>query len=107
MRQRTLAAILGVRPETVANWELGRTRPLPRHAAALVRFLGYDSEPADGSLAVRVRARRRVLGLSQAELAARLALDEGTIADIEHGRRRTSRRVEDAVQGFLVGSAED
>jgi transcriptional regulator with XRE-family HTH domain len=69
--------------------------------ARLIRFLGYDPEPNFGSLASRVLARRRSLGLSQAELAAQLGLDEGTISDIEGGRRRSSRRVAAAVERFL------
>lgn len=104
--QRTLAERLGVREETLAIWERGQTKPLPRHHGAVVRFLGYDPEPAEGSLGSLVRARRRALGLSQAELASRLGLDEGTIVDTELGRRRLSRRVAIAVRTLLEESAE-
>lgn len=101
LKQRILAERLGVREETLANWERGQAKPLPRHHAAIIRFLGYDPEPAEGSLGSLLRARRRALGLSQAELATKLGLDEGTIVDSELGRRRASRRVAVAVLTFL------
>ena len=75
--QRTVAEQLGVREETVGLWEKGLSRPLPRHYATIVRFLGYDPEPGDLTVAGRLRAVRRRLGLSQAEFAAKVGLDEG------------------------------
>ncbi len=87
-------------------WERGEARPLARHYGAVVRWLGYDPGRSGDDLPARVHAIRRRLGLTQAELAVRLGLDEGTVADIEIGRRRTSRRVEAAIQIFLAGSAE-
>lgn len=58
--------------------ERGQAKPLPRHYRAVVRFLGYDPESVDGALADRLAVIRRRLGLTQADLAARLGLDEGT-----------------------------
>jgi transcriptional regulator with XRE-family HTH domain len=101
LSQRTLAQQLGVREETVHLWETGRAKPLPRHYSRVVRFLGYDPEPAGSDLAGRLRAHRRAEGLTQAELAARLGTDEGTIVDLEHGRRRISDRVRAVAMAFL------
>jgi transcriptional regulator with XRE-family HTH domain len=89
--QRTVAEKLGVRVDTVTLWENGRVRPLPRHFGPIVRFLGYDPEPGDRSLAGRLRAARRRLGLSQADFAARVGLDEGSVCRWEGGSRRPSR----------------
>jgi DNA-binding XRE family transcriptional regulator len=77
---------------------------LARNYGAIVRFLGYNPEPVDSSLAGRLRARRRALGLSQAELAAWLGLDEGTIIDTEQGRRRATRRVALVIKRFLAAA---
>ncbi len=101
--QRILAASLGVSAETIAAWELGRSRPRARHLAGLIRFLGYDPEPAGERLADRVRALRRRLGLTQRGLAARLGLDERTVRDLERGRRKASRRVQRAFARLLRG----
>lgn len=89
--QRTVAEQLGVREETVGLWENGLARPLPRHYGPIIRFLGYDPEPGDRSLAGRLRAIRRRLGLSQAEFAATVGLDEGSVCRWESGSRHPSR----------------
>jgi transcriptional regulator with XRE-family HTH domain len=102
--QRTVAEALGVRVETVRMWEAGRARPLPRHHSRLVRFLGDDPEPAGSGRGERIRARRRRLGLTQAELAAALGIDEGTVNDLERGHRRVSRRILALAEGFLAGT---
>jgi len=52
--QRTLAKRLRVRVETVGNWELGRAKPLVRHMAGLIRFLGYDPVRVEDSLPGRL-----------------------------------------------------
>lgn len=72
-----------------------------RHMAGVIRLLGYDPVPSEDSLPDRFRAARRRLGLTQAEAAARLGLDEGTVLELEHGRRRQSRKVRRAAQRFF------
>ena len=71
----------------VGNWELGKARPGIRHTAAILAFLGYDPEPSPHGLPGRLRAMRRSLGLTQAELAARLGQDEAQISRWERGHR--------------------
>jgi transcriptional regulator with XRE-family HTH domain len=97
-----VAGQFGVRTETLANWELGKAKPLVRHMARVIRFLGYDPVPAADGLPGRLRAARRRLGLTQAEVAARLGLDEGTVQDLEHGRRRLSRKVQRTVARLIA-----
>jgi len=96
-----VAEALGVRAETVGLWEAGLARPLPKYYGRIVRFLGYDPEPADGTLAGRLKAVRLRLGLTQELLAARLGLDEGTVSDLERDRRRISPKVARAVERLL------
>jgi transcriptional regulator with XRE-family HTH domain len=100
--QRTLASALGVRTETIRLWGSGSAKPLPRHFGRIVEFLGTDPDPAGESLGARLRAVGRRAGLTQAELAAALGLDEGTLIDLGAGRRRTSRRVAEAIAAFLA-----
>lgn len=73
---------------TVSNWERGTERPLIRHIAAIIGFLGYDPEPAPETLPGRLQSIRRQLGLTQADLATRLGQDEGQISRWENGRLR-------------------
>jgi transcriptional regulator with XRE-family HTH domain len=105
--QRILARRLGVREETIHLWETGRARPLPGHYGRIVRFLGYDPEPGGPDLGERIRATRRRLGLTQAELAVVLGADEGTVGDLEANRRRPSRKIAAAVEVFIARSAGD
>jgi DNA-binding transcriptional regulator YiaG len=100
--QRTVADQLGVRVDTVTLWENGRVRPLARHYGPIVRFLGYDPEPGDHSLAGRLRTIRRRLGLTQAEFAAKVGLDEGSVCRWESGSRRPSRWMDSRVLQLLT-----
>ncbi|MBI5711653.1 MAG: helix-turn-helix transcriptional regulator [Candidatus Eisenbacteria bacterium] len=49
---------------------------------------------------------RRRLGLTQAELAERLGLDEGTIRDAERGRRRLAQRTRRLLEALLEAGHE-
>lgn len=101
LNQRTVAEQLGVCMDAVTLWENGRARPLVRHYGPIIRFLGYDPEPSDRSLAGRLRAVRRRLGLSQAKFAARVGLDEGSVCRWESGCRRPSRWMATRVTAIL------
>jgi DNA-binding XRE family transcriptional regulator len=105
--QRILAKQLGVREETLATWERGQAKPLARHYGAIVRFLGYDPHTADDSLAARLRAVRRRLGLTQEQLAAQAGLDEGTIVDLEMDRRSPSQRTRQKIEALLRPKEEE
>ncbi len=99
--QRTVAQTLGVREETVGLWENGLARPLPRQYGRIVRFLGYDPEPGDLTVAGRLRTLRRRLGLSQAEFATLAGLDEGSVCRWEAGSRTPSRWMAGRVAAIL------
>ncbi len=75
-----------VRPETVTAWELGHTRPSVRRLPTNSAFLGDEAQPPAETLPERLLAIRRRLGLTQAELAARLGQDEHQICRWERGR---------------------
>jgi DNA-binding transcriptional regulator YiaG len=100
-----VAAILGVSKWTMILWEGQRTVPRVRAIPEIIRFLGYDPFPIGPSLPERLRAARRKLGLSQAALAKRLGVDEGTVRDWESSTpRRRSRRTAEALRKFLRAS---
>jgi transcriptional regulator with XRE-family HTH domain len=100
--QEETAARLGVNAWTVLNWETGETKPAIQFIPALIRFLGYDPEPVDtGTLAGRLVAKRRELGLSQREAARSLDIDPGTWAGWELGARIAREAHRRAVARFL------
>ena len=100
--QEEAAALLGVNAWTVHNWETGQRKPEIRFIPALVEFLGYDPEPVDeGTLAGRLVAKRRELGLSQREAARSLQIDPGTWAGWELGARIAREAHRRALERFL------
>ena len=66
LTQAAVAAALGVIPDTVANWERGRSNPQsPELAIAIVELLGPDPEPSE-----RTRWLPRTVWTMQGEWAA-------------------------------------
>jgi DNA-binding XRE family transcriptional regulator len=86
LRQRQVAAILGANPWTYLLWEHDRAQPTSRFVPAILRFLGYDPFPKGVTFPERLRAGRRRVGLTQAELGRQIGLSAGTVYDLEHGR---------------------
>ena len=82
--QEEAATHLGVNAWTVHNWETGVSKPAIQFIPALVGFLGYDPEPVDeGTLAGRLVAKRRELGLSQLQAARSIGVDPAAWAGWE------------------------
>ncbi len=102
--QREVAARLGVSPDTVKNWEAGRTEPTLRYVSPILYFLGDltlpDADSADNFPARLTLARRR-MGFTQRELAAKLNLDERTVRGWERGEHRPSRRHREQIEALL------
>ena len=107
LRQRDLAEQLGVRVETVANWEKNRGRPLARHYPGIFTFLGFDPAPALDTLAARLRAARLRLGLTQEGMVAKLGLDEGSVCRWESGSRHPSLWMAGRVSALLDALERD
>lgn len=102
LTQEKTAERLGVNPWTVLNWETGQSKPAIQFIPALVGFLGYDPEPVDeGTLAGRLIAKRRLLGLSQRVAAHSLGIDPGTWTGWEQGARIAREAHRRLVKEFL------
>jgi transcriptional regulator with XRE-family HTH domain len=101
LRQQDVARLVGATTQTVTNWELGRTRPEPRHLPKILTFLGYDPRPQGESLGERLRRKREGLGLTQRGLARCLGVDATTVYRLEKGRKPKSRRVREIVDDFI------
>jgi len=61
--QRQVAALLGVHPLTISNWERNATTPPVSSFPAIIEFLGYNPSP-QRNLQEQLLAKRRSLGLS-------------------------------------------
>lgn len=68
LSQANLAEHLGVNRNSITNWEAGVQEPDLGQMPAIIEFLGHEPSSTDADLADRIRAKRRALGLSQADL---------------------------------------
>ena len=78
LRQCDVGDQIGVRAETIANWEKEKAVPQIAFMPAIIRFLGYDPTPEPRTLADRMRSYRQRLGLSITEAALRAGVDESS-----------------------------
>ncbi|MET7887812.1 helix-turn-helix transcriptional regulator [Streptomyces avermitilis] len=81
-----LATAAGVSPNTVRSAESGHHQPRPRVADAIARALGVDlSELTPLKTVLTLRDARCRLGLSQAEMAARIGVVRQMVSQVERG----------------------
>ena len=99
--QREVALRIGVDKTTVFNWEAGTASPSLRAVPGVIRFLGYDPTETGSTLGGRLRAARKRLGLSHADLAEKLDVDPSTILDWERGRHQPTRGYRARMDAFL------
>ena len=90
--QKQVADEIGVNTLTIRNWESNKSHPVLRCIPKIVRLLGYNPFPAGGTLPEKLTTARKVLGLSQKELAKRLDVDPTTVRGWEAGRHKPIRR---------------
>jgi DNA-binding transcriptional regulator YiaG len=102
LRQEDAARALGVKTGTVVKWELGISPVSHAFLPVVIQFLGYDPVPEVAALPDQIWAARRLLGLSQKQLARRFAMDPKTVREWEADRvHRRTRRVEAIFQEFV------
>jgi transcriptional regulator with XRE-family HTH domain len=75
---------MGVGVSTVNYWENNRFNPEPQYVPKIVAFLGYDpfGKPTDG-FPGQLKAARIAAGLTRRQLAFRLGVHPGTVAEWE------------------------
>jgi DNA-binding transcriptional regulator YiaG len=87
MLQRDVAAQIGVVEACVWNWEANASTPKIRHMPGIIKFLGYNPQPAATSLPDQLVWQRTSRGLSQKTTALRLGVDQSTLGLWELGQR--------------------
>ncbi len=99
--QRQVAKQMGISVETLINWEKDRTVPAPAQFKPVIAFLGYDPSPSPSTLAERVQAQRRALGVTFDQLAQHLGWDVGTLTRYLNGTWSMPSIRQDALEEFL------
>ncbi|GAF89587.1 unnamed protein product [marine sediment metagenome] len=98
-----MAESLGVHETTIYNWETHRRSPSLRFLPRIVEFLGYvPCDSRSGTLGKRIVASRRLLGLTQKELARRLGVDPSTLGRWERDEARPSKELSARLDGFVT-----
>ena len=101
--------MIGVRAETILNWEKNNTEPPVTLMPAVIRFLGYEPWPPPTTLGERMAAYRRQHGLTTNKAALRAGVDEESWAKWERtGSISTerSRLLVESVLGAMAGETE-
>jgi transcriptional regulator with XRE-family HTH domain len=90
--QKQVADQIGAHEMTITLWEGNATIPEVRYMPAIIRFLGYDPQPAANSLPERLATARKSLGLSQRKMAAKLGVNPATLMGWEAGRHQPTEK---------------
>ena len=99
--QKDVASRLQVNAWTYLGWEHDRRRPPIRFWPRIIGFLGYDPVPEPQTVGERIRGQRRKLGLSQAEAARLIGVDEGTLRRYERGKDRPTPAILATLERFF------
>jgi transcriptional regulator with XRE-family HTH domain len=99
--QREVAAQMVVAVETLINWEKDWTKPVATQFRPVLDFLAYDPLPAPATLAERVQAKRRQLGVTFEQVARYLGWDPGSLTRYLNGKWRLTGSRANALDRFL------
>ena len=105
--QREAAERMGILTETYANWEKDTTEPVAAHFRPVTEFLGYDPTPEARTLAERLEARRRGLGVTFDQIAGYLGWDPATLTRYLNGTWRILANRMTALELLLSAKSTD
>ena len=95
LSQKEIAEQVGVRTDSVTNWELGRNEPQIQFMPKIIKLLGDSGEKESNQNEV-IRKFRESLGLSRRKFSLAIGIDDSTLAKIESGihTKRLQSKVE-------------
>jgi transcriptional regulator with XRE-family HTH domain len=97
--QKEVAERIGVNVTSVYNWEKNVKAPSLRVIPKIIEFLGCVPKTKEAkTLGQRIVACRRLLGMSQKELARRLGVDPGTLGKWERDKRKPPEELLEALR---------
>jgi transcriptional regulator with XRE-family HTH domain len=105
--QREAAEQMGIGTETYANWENDKTEPVASQFRPVVAFLGYDPTPEANTLAERLEAKRRGLGVTFDQIAGYLGWDPATLTRYLNGTWRIPANRMAALELLLSAESTD
>jgi transcriptional regulator with XRE-family HTH domain len=101
LRRIDVALLLGCDEKSLLWWERDVREPMVSFYPAIIRFLGSEPWPVPTTLPERLKAERRRRGLSIAEAANVVGVDEGTYGRWENGMWSPQLRSRPFISRFL------
>jgi transcriptional regulator with XRE-family HTH domain len=103
MLQKEVAERFGTTVCTVRNWEKNRSNPSLPLIPKIIQFLGYvPYDTQTQGFGKKIAASRKLLGLSQKDLAQVIGIDPSTVRYWEKGRHKPSRKLLKILAAYLV-----
>lgn len=96
-----MAKLLSVDRVTIQNWERGITEPTIHQVPRIIKFLGFNLEPAPTTVPKTIVYARRQLGLTQEKLAEALSVSPVTIWQWESGRSVPPKPILEQIRSML------
>ena len=100
--QREAAERMDIGRDTYVNWETGKTEPVAAQFRPVVEFLGYDPTPVPKTLAERLGAKRRELGVTFEQAAKYFGWDPGSLTRYLNGTWALNPSWAEALEHFLA-----
>jgi transcriptional regulator with XRE-family HTH domain len=98
-----LSLYFNVSDITIYLWERNKVGPSLAQIPKIIEFLGQDPFEANAeTLADKIKAYRRVHGLSQKKLAEKIGVDQSTLQGWERGEHRPTDAYVEKVKSVLV-----
>lgn len=92
--QKEVAQKIGVEESTIWNWENNYSSPSLYFVPKIIKFLGYMPDcTKGGTLGEKIVASRKILGLTQKELARLLGVDPSTLRKWERNKSQPHKRL--------------
>jgi transcriptional regulator with XRE-family HTH domain len=105
--QREAASQMGVCKATYVNWENDKAKPVTAQFKPVVQFVGYDPTPEARTLAERLEAKRRDLGVTFDQIAGYLGWDPATLTRYLNGTWRIPANRMAALELLLSAKSTD
>ena len=92
--------MLRVTTETYLIWEKDKHFPVVTYLGKIIEFLGYYPFPEPKTFGERILAKRRIMGVTQRQLAQHLGIDPTTVKNWEM-REKWPKIKRDVAERFL------
>lgn len=92
--QKDLANIIGVCEDSITFWETNKSQPSINYYPSIIKFLAYiPFEVDDSTLGGKIKLYRFLNGLTQAQLAVKLNINESTVFHYEKNKHKPSPKI--------------